>query len=59
MPLNFEEDANIEDEGMIGKIINDARKNHNETNERFEKIQTEMNEKFDKVSAESKDGLEK
>ena len=48
MPLNFEEDANIEDEGMIGKIINDARKNHNEANDRFEKI----NERFDKVQTE-------
>ena len=27
MPLNYEDDQNIEDEGMIGKIIYDARKN--------------------------------
>ena len=27
MPLNFEDDTNNEDEGMIGKILNDSRKN--------------------------------
>ena len=27
MPLNYEDDQNVEDEGMIGKIIYDARKN--------------------------------
>ena len=48
MPVDFEEDADIEDEGMIGKIINDARKKHND-----------INEKIDKNQAESKDGLEK
>ena len=31
MPLNYEDDANVEDEGMIGKILNDARKNQKET----------------------------
>ena len=59
MPLNYEEDANIEDEGMIGKIINDARKNHNEANERFDKIQTECKDAFVKIQAESKDAFEK
>ena len=27
MPLNYEDEQNVEDEGMIGKIIYDARKN--------------------------------
>ena len=27
MPLNYEEDVDNEDEGMIGKILNDSRKN--------------------------------
>ena len=48
MPVDFEEDADIEDEGMIGKIINDARKKHND-----------INEKIDKNQAESKDVLVK
>ena len=36
MPLNFEDDSNIEDEGMIGKVLNDARKNQKDTNERLD-----------------------
>ena len=44
MPVNFEEDADIEDEGMIGKIINDARKNHSESKDAVEKNQISIKE---------------
>ena len=36
MPLNYEDDTNNEDEGMIGKVLNDARKNQKETSEKIE-----------------------
>ena len=39
MPLNYEEDVDNEDEGMIGKILNDSRKNQKEITEKFEKTQ--------------------
>ena len=39
MPLNYEEDVDNEDEGMIGKILNDSRKNQKEITEKFEKNQ--------------------
>ena len=33
MPLSFEDETNIEDEGMIGKILNVVRNNHKENQE--------------------------
>ena len=39
MPLNYEEDVDNEDEGMIGKILNDSRKNQKEITEKFEENQ--------------------
>ena len=51
MPLNFEEDAKIEDEGMIGKIINDARKNHNESKDAYEKNQVGIRDAHEKIEA--------
>ena len=53
MPLNYEEDPNLEDEGMIGKLLNDSKKNQIDTNTRFEEnkkrneeIKKEINEKI-------------
>ena len=46
-PLNYEDDVNVEDEGMIGKVLYDSRKNQKETNARFEESKNEIAEKFD------------
>ena len=44
MPLNYEDDANVEDEGMIGKLLNDSKKNQNDTISRFEESKKRMDE---------------
>ena len=53
MPLNYEDDANVEDEGMIGKVLNDARKNQKETitkmDDNEKKMKKEINEKIDTI----------
>ena len=36
MPLNYEDDTNNEDEGMIEKVLNDARKNQKEILKKIE-----------------------
>ena len=35
MPLSYEDETNNEDEGMIGKILNDSRKNQKDITEKF------------------------
>ena len=35
MPLNYEEEINVEDEGMLGKILSDARKIQGEITEKI------------------------
>ena len=47
MPLNYEDGTNVDDEGMIGKVLNDARKNQKETTEKISENKKVMNAKFD------------
>ena len=55
MPLVYEEDANTEQEGMIGKLLNTARKHHQEViddnSKRFEENKAAMNEAHSKIDA--------
>ena len=46
MALNFDEDIDNEQEGMIGKILSVARANHEKVNERLDKDFQRFNEKF-------------
>ena len=39
MPLNYEEDTNNEDEGMIGKLVNVARTNHRDSQAKIDENQ--------------------
>ena len=47
MPLNYEDDPNIEDEGMLGKVLNDGRKNQKELNEKIDAIEKKVEKKID------------
>ena len=55
MPLNYEDDANVEDEGMIGKLLNDSRKNQKDTNISFEEIKKRIDENKKEINENQKE----
>ena len=59
MPLSYEDDANNEEEGMIGKILNSARTNHKETEIRFENTSKKIEETQEKMDAKIEETQEK
>ena len=50
MPLSYEDETNIEDEGMIGKIVNVARNNHKENQKAIEDAHAKIDALQEKVS---------
>ena len=49
MALNFEDDIDNEQEGMIGKILSVARANHEIANQRFDKNQAGIKDAHAKI----------
>ena len=52
MPLSYEDETNIEDEGMIGKIVNVARMHHKDAQENQEKMKKQIEAMQEKVDQE-------